>query len=285
MIPTSGWMPGVADTAGPTLPAHFVREGAEPVPGRYGREFVGACGARCYPLYGSDPTGRLARHPRCTECAPSCQRPGRGPRAIGLLLVAAALLVQSCGDQAAPAPSVAPLEPSTTVRRPPDLAIPAARCDVVDRETLTRLLREKITQDLNSHSDATATGLEQVDCAWQGSSNIPGQDVGIHTRSLVVTFDRFYPRARPSRTHPVEHAAQAFEVKYRGQGWERTEVDGANRATTYRSREYPDLADATVAAQSLNVLVSVNYYNSGSTRAEVEREARKLAVVLVARID
>jgi hypothetical protein len=111
------------------------------VEGRYGREFVAVCGARCYPLYGSDPTGRLARHPRCSSCILRTP-PESEPRAVsrGLraaTLFAAALCVQSCtptGDSPAPAPNAE--------------VVPVS-CDVVSDDVVASVLGDEAEKQID----------------------------------------------------------------------------------------------------------------------------------------
>lgn len=70
-LPTHGWMPEIP-SGGHTLPAHYIVPGTalQPiVPGHaFPRGYQATCGAWCLPIYGRDPGGRMARHPRCTTC-------------------------------------------------------------------------------------------------------------------------------------------------------------------------------------------------------------------------
>jgi len=64
LLPDHGWLPEVGAQRREPGFAHQVG----PRPLRCGRMFVGLCGAACYPLYGTDPAGKTARHQQCSIC-------------------------------------------------------------------------------------------------------------------------------------------------------------------------------------------------------------------------
>ena len=63
-LPDHGWLP----EAGARRRALAVAHQVGPHPLRCGPIFLAVCGAACYPFYGTDPTGRTARHERCEKC-------------------------------------------------------------------------------------------------------------------------------------------------------------------------------------------------------------------------
>ncbi|MEU0536291.1 hypothetical protein [Amycolatopsis tolypomycina] len=63
-LPDHGWLP----EAGARRRALAVAHQVGPHPLRCGPIFLAVCGAACFPLYGTDPTGRTARHERCEKC-------------------------------------------------------------------------------------------------------------------------------------------------------------------------------------------------------------------------
>jgi hypothetical protein len=69
-LPMQGWMPESDDNTRPYGPAHYVPPGCDVVPDKHGIAYLALCGARCFPVYGNDASGRMARHRRC----PSCER-------------------------------------------------------------------------------------------------------------------------------------------------------------------------------------------------------------------
>lgn len=68
MIPFHGWMPETTADPDAVAPAHYVQSGAAIALSRYGYDLVALCGAKAFPIYGSDRTNRMFRHPRCSEC-------------------------------------------------------------------------------------------------------------------------------------------------------------------------------------------------------------------------
>ncbi|MBE8517228.1 hypothetical protein ILP97_06855 [Amycolatopsis sp. H6(2020)] len=66
-LPDDGWLP----EAGARRRALAVAHQVGPHPLRCGPIFLAVCGAACYPFYGTDPTGRTARHERCEKCLSS----------------------------------------------------------------------------------------------------------------------------------------------------------------------------------------------------------------------
>ena len=67
-LPDDGWLP----EAGARRRALAVAHQVGPHPLRCGPIFLAVCGAACYPFYGTDPTGRTARHERCEKCLHKC---------------------------------------------------------------------------------------------------------------------------------------------------------------------------------------------------------------------
>ncbi|WP_410569538.1 hypothetical protein [Amycolatopsis sp. cmx-4-61] len=63
-LPEDGWLP----EAGARRRALAVAHQVGPHPLRCGPIFLAVCGAACFPFYGTDPTGRTARHERCEKC-------------------------------------------------------------------------------------------------------------------------------------------------------------------------------------------------------------------------
>ncbi|MGW4059685.1 hypothetical protein ACWEGE_15460 [Amycolatopsis sp. NPDC004747] len=63
-LPDHGWLP----EAGARRRALAVAHQVGPRPLRCGPIFLAVCGAACIPFYGTDPTGRTARHERCEKC-------------------------------------------------------------------------------------------------------------------------------------------------------------------------------------------------------------------------
>jgi hypothetical protein len=63
-LPDHGWLP----EAGARRRALAVAHQVGPHPLRCGPIFLAVCGAACFPFYGTDPTGRTARHERCERC-------------------------------------------------------------------------------------------------------------------------------------------------------------------------------------------------------------------------
>ena len=63
-LPDHGWLP----EAGARRRALAVAHQVGPHPLRCGPIFLAVCGAACFPFYGTDPTGRTARHERCEKC-------------------------------------------------------------------------------------------------------------------------------------------------------------------------------------------------------------------------
>lgn len=68
ILPFDGWMPESSADPDAVTPAHFVPAGAEIALAQYGYDLVAACGRRAFPIYASDTSRRVARHPRCTDC-------------------------------------------------------------------------------------------------------------------------------------------------------------------------------------------------------------------------
>ncbi|WP_307793424.1 hypothetical protein [Amycolatopsis sp. MtRt-6] len=63
-LPEHGWLP----EAGARRRALAVAHQVGPHPLRCGPIFLAVCGAACFPFYGTDPTGRTARHEQCEKC-------------------------------------------------------------------------------------------------------------------------------------------------------------------------------------------------------------------------
>lgn len=63
-LPDHGWLP----EAGARRRALAVAHQVGPHPLRCGPIFLAVCGAACFPFYGTDPTGRTARHEQCEKC-------------------------------------------------------------------------------------------------------------------------------------------------------------------------------------------------------------------------
>jgi hypothetical protein len=63
-LPDDGWLP----EAGARRRALAVAHQVGPHPLRCGPIYLAVCGAACFPFYGTDPTGRTARHERCEKC-------------------------------------------------------------------------------------------------------------------------------------------------------------------------------------------------------------------------
>ncbi|MEU0790031.1 hypothetical protein ABZ342_08170 [Amycolatopsis sp. NPDC005961] len=63
-LPDHGWLP----EAGARRRALAVAHQVGPHPLRCGPIFLAVCGAACFPFYGTDPSGRTARHERCARC-------------------------------------------------------------------------------------------------------------------------------------------------------------------------------------------------------------------------
>ncbi|WP_158880625.1 hypothetical protein [Amycolatopsis anabasis] len=63
-LPESGWIPEAGTPAGAVRRAHYV--GNHPLP--CGLVFIALCGTACFPFYGRDRAGKIARHPCCEKC-------------------------------------------------------------------------------------------------------------------------------------------------------------------------------------------------------------------------
>ena len=231
--PAAGWMPGVSLHAGPTPPAHYVLPDAETVEGAYGREFIGVCGARCFPLYGKDPTGRLARHPRCSACIlrtlPEADPPSGGRvRVAGLF--AAALWLAGCdapdediSDGIAAGLSAPPSGGASVAQSGYVSAVPEEGCAFVSEQILGDLLQDNIANQLDSHE--IKNGFEQLACYWSGVPNVPGHNRGGPVRGLAVDVDLMHAHAARSEQQAVAAATYFFDQKYLASvGWKPFEI-------------------------------------------------------------
>ncbi|MFE0027708.1 hypothetical protein [Amycolatopsis sp. NPDC059021] len=63
-LPSHGWLPEAGARRRAMTLAHQV--GRRPL--RCGPIYLSVCGAACFPFYGTDPTGRTARHAKCPKC-------------------------------------------------------------------------------------------------------------------------------------------------------------------------------------------------------------------------
>ena len=72
-LPPDGWIPESGPEPHRRL-AHYVGRGEV----RLGLIYFASCGAGCFPFYGTDPAGKIARHTRCPQCVAevTSARPG-----------------------------------------------------------------------------------------------------------------------------------------------------------------------------------------------------------------
>lgn len=63
-LPKELWIPEAATAPGRVRKAHYA--GQRPI--RCGLVYLAMCGAACYPYYGRDSAGKIARHPPCAAC-------------------------------------------------------------------------------------------------------------------------------------------------------------------------------------------------------------------------
>ncbi|SFB61960.1 hypothetical protein SAMN05216266_12946 [Amycolatopsis marina] len=293
-VPAAGWMPGVSLHAGPTAPAHFVLPDAETVEGPYGREFIAVCGARCFPLYGNDPSGRLARHPRCSACIlrtpPEADPPSGSGRLRLAGLFAAAVCLTGCdvpdediSEGIAAGLSAPPSGGASVVQGGYVEAVPENGCGFASEQLLVDLLQDNIAHQRDSRS--VRNGFEQLGCSWTGVPNVPGHDRGGPVRRLAVEIDLMHAHEGRSEQQAVVAATHFFDQKYVASlGWEPFEVAGTDSAMLHRLETGSDEGQVTCAVRHENVLIEVEYFDGGARQESVEHDAQKVVRYVLAHV-